>query len=85
LDFPFHLCRVFRKETGLSPHSYQTLVRVHLAKTLLAAGVAISQVAVDAGFYDQAHLTRYFKRIYGVTPGRYLAYPENIQFLKNKV
>lgn len=69
---PFHLCRVFRRETGLSPHAYQILLRVHLAKALLAKGVAISQAAVEAGFCDQAHLTRHFKRIFGVTPGRYL-------------
>lgn len=68
---PFHLCRVFRQETGLSPHVYQILVRVRLAKALLANGVAISQAAVQAGFCDQAHFTRHFKRIFGVTPGRY--------------
>lgn len=69
---PFHLCRVFRRETGLSPHAYQLLVRVRLAKTLLVQGIPISHVAVDAGFADQAHLTRHFKRVFGVTPGRYL-------------
>lgn len=68
----FRLCRVFRRETGLSPHAYQILVRVRLAKSLLMKGMPISQVAVEAGFFDQAHLTRHFKRIYGVTPGRYL-------------
>jgi AraC-like DNA-binding protein len=30
-------------------------------------------VAVDAGFHDQAHLTRHFKRLLGVTPGAYAA------------
>ena len=69
----FHLCRVFREETGLAPHAYQTLMRVRLAKTLLAKRLPISQVAVEVGFYDQAHLTRHFKRIFGVTPGRYLS------------
>ena len=67
----FHLCRVFRKETGLTPHAYQTLVRVRLAKTLLTQGVPIAQAAQDAGFYDQAHFTHHFKRVYGVTPGQY--------------
>jgi AraC-like DNA-binding protein len=70
---PFHLCRVFRRETGLSPHAYQVLVRVRLAKRLLAQGDSIAQAAMDAGFFDQAHLTRHFKRIFGVTPGHYLA------------
>jgi AraC-like DNA-binding protein len=69
---PYHLCRVFRQETGLSPHAYQVLVRVRLAKTLLAQGHPISQAAAEAGFADQAHLTRHFKRMFGVTPGRYL-------------
>lgn len=69
----FRLCRVFRRETGLSPHAYQILVRVRLAKSLLMKGMPISQVAVEAGFFDQAHLTRHFKRVYGVTPGRYLS------------
>jgi len=70
---PFHLCRVFRRETGLSPHEYQVLVRARLAKTHLANGLPISQAAVEAGFFDQAHLTRHFKRIFGVTPGQYLS------------
>lgn len=69
---PYHLCRVFRQETGLAPHAYQVQVRVRLAKTLLAQGIPISQAAADAGFADQAHFTRHFKRMYGVTPGRYL-------------
>jgi transcriptional regulator GlxA family with amidase domain len=46
-------------------------VRVRLAKTLLAQGLPIAQAAVEAGFVDQAHLTKHFKRIFGVTPGRY--------------
>ncbi|MBI5932005.1 MAG: AraC family transcriptional regulator [Chloroflexi bacterium] len=68
----FRLCRVFHRETGLTPHAYQILVRVRLAKTLLVQGIPISQAAVESGFFDQAHLTKHFKRIYGVTPGRYL-------------
>jgi AraC-like DNA-binding protein len=36
-------------------------------------GMPAAQAAVEVGFFDQAHLTRHFKRIYGVTPGRYLA------------
>ena len=70
---PFYLCRVFHRQTGLSPHAYQTLVRVRLVKALLARGMPITQAALAAGFCDQPHLTRHFKRIYGVTPGRYVA------------
>jgi AraC-like DNA-binding protein len=69
---PYHLCRVFRQEIGLSPHAYQVLVRVRRAKALLTQGLSIAHVAAEAGFADQAHFTRHFKRTFGVTPGRYL-------------
>jgi AraC-like DNA-binding protein len=68
----FHLCRVFREAVGMTPHAYQTQVRVRRAKSLLRAGLPITLAAAEAGFYDQAHLTRHFKRIVGLTPGRYV-------------
>jgi AraC-like DNA-binding protein len=68
----FHLCRVFREAVGMPPHAYQTQIRVRRAKSLLAAGVPIARAAAEAGFYDQSHLTRHFKRIVGLTPGRYV-------------
>jgi len=67
----FHLCRVFREAVGMTPHAYQTQIRVRRAKSLLRAGQPIILAATEAGFYDQAHLTRHFKRIMGLTPGRY--------------
>jgi AraC-like DNA-binding protein len=69
---PFHLCRVFREAVGMAPHAYQTQVRVRRAKSLLRAGLPITMAAAEAGFYDQAHLTRHFKLIVGLTPGRYV-------------
>ena len=68
----FHLCRVFRQSVGMPPHAYQTQLRVRRAKALLRAGLPIASAATAAGFYDQAHLTRHFKRVVGVPPGRYL-------------
>ena len=69
----YHLCRVFCREAGLPPHSYQTQQRIARARTLLAQGQAIGSVALDTGFADQAHFTRKFKRLVGVTPGNYRA------------
>jgi len=66
-----YLVRVFRDEVGLPPYAYLTQVRVERAKRLLIEGHPLSQVAVAVGFADQSHLTRFFKRIVGVTPGRY--------------
>jgi AraC-like DNA-binding protein len=68
---PSHLSRVFRDAMGMPPHAYQTQVRVRRAQSLLRSGRPIGEVAAAAGFYDQAHLTRHFKRIVGLTPGRY--------------
>lgn len=68
-----HLCRVFRQATGMTPHAYQLQVRVRRAKALLLAGHPIAQAATEAGFWDQSHLTRHFKRTIGVTPARYIA------------
>jgi AraC-like DNA-binding protein len=68
----FHLCRVFGEAVGMTPHAYQTQVRVRRAKSLLRAGLPIPLAAAEAGFYDQAHLNRHFKRLLGVTPGRYV-------------
>ena len=65
---PFYFCRVFHRETGLSPHSYQLLVRVQFAKNLLQEGIPIARAAAEAGFFDQAHFTKHFKRVYGVSP-----------------
>jgi AraC-like DNA-binding protein len=70
---PSHLCRVFRQATGMTPHDYQVHIRVRNARTLLLAGCPIAQAAAETGFWDQAHLTRHFKRTMGLTPGRYLA------------
>ncbi len=68
---PYALIRAFRAETGLPPHVYLNQLRVRQARTLLDRGVPPARAAAEAGFADQAHLTRHFKRIVGVPPGAY--------------
>lgn len=68
---PYHLLRTFEHVVGLPPYAFLTNVRVERAKRLLRRGWPIAQVAQESGFYDQSHFTRHFKRIVGVTPGRY--------------
>ncbi len=74
-----HLVRVFTAQMGLPPHTYQTQVRISRAKTLLAKGYSIADVSHDTGFADQAHFTRQFKRLNGVTPGVYKLHIKNVQ------
>ncbi|MEU1053038.1 AraC family transcriptional regulator [Streptomyces sp. NPDC005876] len=68
---PAHLVRAFSTAYGIAPHQYLMSRRVERARKLLLAGRAPADVAAATGFYDQAHLTRHFKRLVGVTPGRY--------------
>jgi AraC-like DNA-binding protein len=67
----FHLLQVFKREVGISPHVYQTSLRIKQAKELLSQGLPISQVAYDVGFVDQSHLNRQFKKYVLVTPGQF--------------
>ncbi|TVQ39217.1 MAG: AraC family transcriptional regulator [Geminicoccaceae bacterium] len=67
----FHFLRVFRAATGQTPHAWLINQRVNRARMLLKGGARPAEVAAALGFADQAHLTRLFKRIVGVTPGAY--------------
>ena len=69
---PFHLLRAFRQSVGLPPHEYLINLRVERAKQLLAQGRPLAEVAYATGFCDQSHFNRQFKRLVGITPGRYL-------------
>jgi AraC-like DNA-binding protein len=67
----FHLVRAFRAEVGLPPYEYLTHVRIARAKQLLERGVLVAEAAQAVGLYDESQLHRHFRRIIGVTPGRY--------------
>lgn len=68
----FHIIRIFRSRTGMSPYAYLTQMRLERARRLLEAGFSITDTAFETGFSDQSHLTRKFKRRYGITPGIYM-------------
>ncbi|MFI8189582.1 AraC family transcriptional regulator [Streptomyces sp. NPDC085946] len=70
---PAHLVRAFSGAYGIAPHQYLMSRRVGRARRLLLEGRPPGQVAAATGFHDQAHLTRHFRRLVGVTPGRYRA------------
>jgi AraC-like DNA-binding protein len=66
---PYRLNRIFSLEVGIPPHAFLNQIRVRHAKIMLEQGVPIAETAIESGFYDQAHLTRHFKRLMGFTPG----------------
>jgi AraC-like DNA-binding protein len=67
----FRLLRRFRRRFDLTPHAYQTLLRLRYTRSLLLDGEPAASAAIAAGFADQSHMIRKFKAVYGVTPGQY--------------
>ena len=55
----------------MAPGDYQRQLRLRAARRLIAQGRPIGAAAAQAGFSDQSHLTRWFIRCYGITPGGY--------------
>ncbi|VVQ03077.1 HTH-type transcriptional activator RhaS [Pseudomonas fluorescens] len=68
---PSYLIRTFKAHYGLTPHGYLIDCRLQLARDGLRRGDGIAEVAAQAGFADQAHLQRLFKRTLAATPGQY--------------
>jgi AraC-like DNA-binding protein len=66
-----HLARSFRARHGITAHAYVVARRVEAARRLLLDGTPPAAAAAAAGFYDQAHLTRVFRRHTGTTPAAF--------------
>ena len=68
---PSHLARTFSRAFGISPHRYVTGRQLERARELLLRGHPAVEVARETGFFDQAHLTRHFRRYLGTTPAAF--------------
>ncbi|MER5523605.1 AraC family transcriptional regulator [Streptomyces sp. NPDC002677] len=67
----YQLLRAFRTTMGVPPYAWLAQYRVTRARALLDSGLRPAEVATLVGFADQAHLTRWFRRVLGVTPAAY--------------
>lgn len=65
---PGYLIRATRRETGLTPHGLVVRARIERAHRLLLEKTPAAEAAAAAGFCDQAHLIRQYRRYFGVTP-----------------
>lgn len=67
----YALARHFRACFGTSPYRYLVMRRLDRVRSLLREGVPLADAALFSGFADQSHMTRHFKKVYGVSPGRW--------------
>jgi AraC-like DNA-binding protein len=68
----YQFARQFRAVYATSPYRYSVMRRLDRARQWLRDGRPPAETALEAGFADQAHLTRTFKAAFGMTPGRYV-------------
>jgi AraC-like DNA-binding protein len=73
--------RHFLRATGLTYGAYRQIERARHATNLLTRGVAILDAVHDAGYFDQAHLTRSVKRLIGQTPREIVRGQTQLSFL----
>lgn len=68
---PSHFIRSFKQYFGMTPHAYIINKRIQYSQQQLKKGLSIIDIALDAGFADQAHFQRTFKRLVAATPNQY--------------
>ena len=71
--------KLFKKETGVTPHEYLTRARMRRAKEIILSGVTnryseytVTQIAEACGFAEPLYFSRVFKKYFGVSPSRYV-------------
>lgn len=67
----YHLCHIFRQNTGFSILEYISYKRIMKAKEMLAEGQSATEVAAQVGYSDYSTFFRAFKNIVGVSPNKY--------------
>jgi AraC family transcriptional regulator len=71
---PYHFSRSFKQATGVGPQRYVIQRRLERAKRLIRrTREPLAQIAQEAGFADQSHLSQIFRREVGMSPGRFRA------------
>jgi len=69
---PTHLCYLFKSVTGDPPSKYFKSIRMQQAATLLSTTfLSVKEIRTKAGFRDESHFLRDFKKSFGMTPSQY--------------
>jgi AraC family transcriptional regulator len=65
---PFHFSRVFTRSVGMTPHRWVVHLRLQQAIELVREGrFGLAEIAARTGFADQSHLSRWVRRVHGVS------------------
>ena len=67
----YYFIRKFKDEIGLTPHQFQIQNKIRKARNFFNILDNTAEIALETGFFDQSHFTRYFKKITGLTPAAY--------------
>ncbi len=67
------LARQFRAAFGTSPTHFRTMRQLDEVRRLVRCGESLIDASLQAGFFDQSHMSRLFKQAYGLTPGKWVA------------
>jgi AraC-like DNA-binding protein len=73
--------RHFLQATGMTHSTFRQIERARYATNLLKQGASILDAVYEAGYFDQAHLTRSLKHLVGQTPAKILRQDEQLSFL----
>ena len=66
---PFHFTRVFARSVGTTPYRYIVHLRLRRALELVREGrSSLAEIAAETGFADQSHMSRWIRRVHGVSP-----------------
>jgi AraC-like DNA-binding protein len=68
----YQVIRTFKRDFYVTPHRFQTAVRVNRSKRLLLERRNLQEVATAVGFYDQAHFANVFKQFTHVSPSQFV-------------
>jgi AraC family transcriptional regulator len=71
---PFHFTRVFARSVGMTPYRYVVHLRLQRALEMMRDGRrGLAEIAAATGFADQSHLSRWIRRVHGVSPSELTA------------